>query len=225
MMKKMIAAGMAMLVVSSYGGTFELEDLFSITLPDGWVKVPDQVMVSYNEEALEKSEDETAVIYDYGFQLADADGWLKYPCVLIRVEYDGRYSSGDLERYAEQADTDTVKVDEGNTFFMEVHEKSGIKALAARQLTEYGFIEMQGLATVDSFSEFEGVYREAFSNLQLDSQIQYQPRITDNAPVLGNINLGKVLLVSLQAALIGAGLWLVYSLLKRAVKRSKPSRA
>ena len=54
----------------------------------------------------------------------------------------------------------------------------------------------------------------------LDDLIRYQPRITDHAPALGSINVGKVVVVFIQAALVGGVLWLIYGAIRNAVKRS-----
>lgn len=211
-MKKVVAICLVSLAVSAGAGTFETEDLFSITLPHGWVRMPDDVLVSYAEAKNE--------VYDYGFQLSDAEKWLAYPCILVQANYDGRYSTGDLERFAEDSGGNIADYDAGKALFTEVLVQDGIKVLVGRQLTEYGFIELKGFAPEEAFDEYEGVFREAFSKLKIDELIQYKPQITDNAPVVGNINLGKAVIVCVQAALIGGVLWLVYSLIKRTVTRS-----
>jgi len=222
-MKRAITIALAVLSISAYAGTFETEDLFSITLPDGWVRMPDDVLISYAETMAENSVDEEAPFYDYGFQLNSSDGWLTYPCVMVQVNYTGRYATGDLDRYAEDAGGENVQLNDAKDLFMDVREQNGVKILIARQLTEYGFIELSGFAPEETFAQYENIFRDAFSTLKLDEKIQYKPQITDNAPVVGSINIGKVVLVGIQAALVGGVLWLVYVLLKGVLKRSLKS--
>ncbi len=219
MKKRVITLYLAALVVSAGAGSFETEDLFSIALPKGWVRMPDDVLVSYAEAAAETASEEPAQVYDYGFQLSSSEEWFSYPCILVQVKNIGRFSTGDLERFAESTEGSTSQLNDDKSLIIEVHERDGIDVLVGRQLTEYGYIELSGFAPADTFSEYEGVFREAFSNLKLDDRILYKPRITDNAPVIGNINLGKVFLVCLQAAVVGGVLWLIYGLLKRLLKR------
>lgn len=224
MTKQLIAACMVMLAVVAGAGTFETEDLFSITLPSGWVRMPDNVMLTYAENVAQQSPDAPAEVYDYGFQLESAQEWFSYPCILVQVQNIGRFSTGDLERFAQNAEGEVSSMN-NDTLFMDVHEMDGVKVLVARQLTEYGFIELSGFATADTFEEYEAAFRDAFSSLQIDELLQYKPQITDNAPVVGSINLGKVVLVFVQAALIGGGLWLVYGLLKRLIRRPSVKNA
>lgn len=221
-MKKLIAAWMMVLALSASAGTFETEDYFAITLPQGWVQVPEDVLVQYNEANIEA--DENAQVYEYAFQYKTSDQWLSYPCILVQVNNFGRYSTGELGRFAEESSGEQLLLDEDKALFMEVREEGDIKVVVARQLTEYGYIEFNGYSTVDAFSEFEPVFLEAFSTLKIDDVIRYTPQITDNAPVVGSINLGKVILVFIQAALVGGALWIIYSLFRRIAGR-KPKEA
>lgn len=219
MTKNILMTIMMALAVVAHAGTFETEDLFSITLPEGWVRMPDDVLLQY-AEAVSESDDEALPVYDYGFQLKSSEEWLSYPCVLVQVNYFGRFSTGDLERFARDSEGGIVDMNGNKTLFIGVQEQDGVKVLVGRQLTEYGYIELNGFATSDNFSEIEGVFREAFTNLKIDERIQYKPRMTDNAPTIGEINVGKVVVYSIQAALVGGLLWGIYGLVRNSIKRS-----
>jgi hypothetical protein len=210
-----------LLTLSVGAGAFETEDLFSITLPDGWVRMPDQVLISYAEQMEKAAPEGDASYFDYGFQLADEETPLAYPCVLIQVHYLGRFATGDLERFARNFGGENAHLNDDKTLFTAVQEQDGVKILIGRQLTEYGFIELKGFATADTFDRYAPVFDEAFSNLSLDDRILYQPRITDNAPVVGSINVGKVVVVFIQAAVVGALLWLVYGFIRSKIRRVK----
>jgi hypothetical protein len=215
-MKKIVAVCLVAVAVSVSAGTFNTEDRFSVTLPAGWVRMPNDVLDSYAASLDEASPDESGQFFDYGFQLKDAGDWLAYPCILVQVNREGRFETGELARSAgEQSEVDMEKA-----LLMEVRGQGDVKILVARQLTEYGFIELRGFASAEGFDEYEALFRQAFSGLRVDDPYGYKPQITDNAPVVGSINLGKVLVVGIQSAVVGAVLWLVYSLLRRKFKRA-----
>ncbi|MBN2164103.1 MAG: hypothetical protein JXR25_07185 [Pontiellaceae bacterium] len=218
MIKQVITACAVALTLSAGAETFETEDFFAITIPDSWVQVPVSVLENFAEQV--ESEDASVPPYDYAFQADASAGWLSYPCILVQVRNIGRFASGDLERFAQDAAGDDVNLGGNSTLFMEVREQDGVKILFGRQLTEYGFIEMTGYAPAESFDEYKGIFEETFSTLKIGDEISYKPRFTDNAPVIGSVNLGKVLVICVQASIVGAGLWLVYSLFRRKLKRA-----
>ena len=222
-MKMIITVCFAAMALSSFGETFYTEDGFSINLPDYWIQVPPAVLQNYEEQQVaSEAIDDVSLVYDYGFQLDYGDGvWLTYPCILVQVQNVGRFSTGDLERFRQTAEGDAADLAEDKTLFLDIRTQGNIKTLVGRQLTEYGYIELTGFATVDQFESYESVFREAFSTLGIDELIKYKPQITDNAPVVGSVNLGKVLLIVVESALIGGVLWFVYSLVKRAVRKTK----
>ena len=220
MIKRVISAGVVALAVSVTAGTFETEDYFAITLPDGWVQVPASVLANFSERMNDEDTEAATPMYDYGFQADSSSGWLSYPCVLVQVRNIGRFASGDLERFAEEVEGSDVSLEGNSTLFMEVREQNGVKVLFGRQLTEYGFIEMTGFATTETFDEYKSMFEETFASLAIDDVLKYKPRMTDNAPVVGSVNLGKVFVIFVQAALVGAALWFVYSMVRRKLKRA-----
>lgn len=220
MIKRFLILVFAFLSISALAETFETEDYFSITLPEGWVPVPPDLLVQASEALYP---DEPIQSYDYGFQSQASDNQLIFPFILAQVNYVGRYSTGELERFAESSMGNDGTVDNEKALFMEMRQKDGFNVLVARQLTEYGYIEFSGFADTETFAEYESVFREAFSSLGIDDVIRYQPQITDNAPVVGDINVGKVLVVFLQAALVGGVLWFIYGTIRNRLKRSLKS--
>ena len=151
MMKRTILTCIAMCAITAGAGTFETEDLFTITLPDGWVRMPDEVLISYAEAVDEMAGGEEVQYFDYGFQLADENTPLAYPCVMVQVHNVGRFATGDLERFAQDFGDVNATLNDDKTLFMATQEQNGINILVARQLTEYGFIELKGFATGETF--------------------------------------------------------------------------
>jgi len=237
LMKKTIAVCILAIAVSANGKTFETDDGFSITLPDGWVQIPGSVLQSFAAKVDELSPDTPRQVYDYGYQM-DGDGrWLTYPYILVQVRPEGRIPSGELARYQElrsqKGDIDLSEVRFGASTYDKEHQilwsmltapaqdGESAKALIAVKLTELGYIRLTGCATETSFDEYEKVFREAFSSLGIDEFIAYKPQFADTMPVIGGILTGKVILWSVQAVVIGGVLWLVYIRIKRLARKSR----
>ena len=236
-MKRMIAACIAAIAVSAGGKTFETYDDFSITLPDGWVEIPGSVLQAYAQKVNELSPHTPQQMYDCGYQMDNDGNWLTYPYILVQFRPAGRIPWGELARFPEmnskRADIGLSEVSMGeSTYDKENHilwstlttptqDGETAKALIAVKLTEVGYIRLTGCATEDSFNEYEKVFREAFTSLEIDESIAYKPQFGDAMPVVGGIMTGKVLVWCIQAVVIGGALWLVYILLKRLVRKGK----
>ena len=246
-MKRIIAACIVATVFSVNGKTFETDDEFSIILPDGWVQIPGSVLQGFSAKMDELSPDTPRQVYDYGYQI-DKDGtWLAYPYILVQVRSEGRIPSGQLARYnafAPEMEEDINKVKEGfsdilsdasmdepvydsenkilwTSFSANVLDGDDVKALVGMRLTEMGYIQLTGYAPMDSFAEYERIFRDAFGNLVLSADIEYQPQFSDTAPVIGGFNTAKLMVFVVQAVLIGGVLWLVYIRIKRLVRKGK----
>ncbi len=246
-MKRTIAACIAAIAISAGGETFDTGEGFAITLPNGWVQIPGSVLQVFSARMDDLSPDTPQQVYDYGYQIEDDGKWLTYPYILVQVRPEGRIPSGQLVRYNQFApemeeDIETVKngfsdvlsdasMDEPaydsenkilwTSLSANVLDGADVKALVGMRLTEMGYIQLTGYAPLDSFAEYERIFREAFVNLVLDADIEYQPQFSDTAPVIGGFNTVKLLVFILQAVLIGSFLWLVYIFLKRKICKSK----
>jgi hypothetical protein len=234
----MIAACFAAIAVFANGETFETDDDFSITLPDGWIQIPGGALQGFSENIDHLSPDTPRQVYDYGYQMGNDGKWLTYPYVLVQVRPEGRIPSGELARFQmmspKQGAINLSEISFGesaydkenqilwSTLTMQPQEGMPVKALIAVKLTELGYIRFTGCATEASFDEYEKVFIEAFSSLGMHESIVYKPQFADSMPVIGGIMTGRVLIWFIQAVAIGGVLWLVYSLLKRAARKRKP---
>jgi hypothetical protein len=237
MMKRTIAACIAAIALSAGGETFETDDEFSITLPDGWIQVPGSVLQSFSAKMDELSPDTPRQVYDYGYQIENDGKWLTYPYILGQFRPAGRIPWGELARYQKMSsqvgDIGLSEMRVGEPTYdkehqilwstLTTHTETGeaVKALVAVKLTELGYIRLTGCATEGSFNEYEKVFRDAFSSLVINESIAYKPQFGDGMPVIGGIMTGKVLIWIVQAIVIGGALWLVYFLLKRLARKSK----
>jgi hypothetical protein len=231
MKKRTIAVCIASIAVAVCGETFETDDEFSITLPDGWVQIPGSVLQDFSENIDQLSPDSPPEVYDYGYQMENGGKWLAYPYVLVQIRPEGRIPSGELARFqrmipeAEGIDLSEVRFGESaydkenqilwSTLSMQPPDGEPVKALIAVKLTELGYIRFTGCAADASFDEYEKLFISAFSSVRMGESIAYKPQFSDGMPVIGGIMTGKVLIWFIQAVLIGGVLWLVYFYLKR----------
>ena len=221
--------------------TFETKDDFTLTLPDEWVEIPREVLNQFEAALLEASQGKNQQKYEYGYQLNSAKNWLEYPYILVQVNRTGRVPEGQLTQYEKiEAGFDqglkqaedalngvisggrqgSVLYDEVNHILwsgltMNVTGFGEIKGTVAIKLTEFGFIQVMGYADAISFSHYSAIFKEAVNTLVVAEEYQYKPRITDNAPVIGGINLGRTAIAALIGAIIGGVFGLAAFLLKK----------
>jgi hypothetical protein len=228
-MKRTIILSLATITLSVFGSTFDTQDQFSIGLPDNWTEIPKDVLDEFSDNVVKLAPQNPKQIYDYGYQLSESKGWLQYPYILVQVKNVGRVASGELKQYkkleegfAEGLDqvndsfSDIISnasfgetvYDEGNkilwtTISMDVEGSGLVKAVIAVKLTEKGIIQFNAYATEATFDQYAQIYRNAFIDLDIAESITYNPQLTDNAPVIGGINMGKVLSAGIRGAIIG----------------------
>ncbi len=69
---------------------------FSLTLPDGWVEIPQEVLEQKYEETMRMAPNLAAVRFEYGFQRGPVQDYIDLPGVMIDVSSDGRPSIAEL---------------------------------------------------------------------------------------------------------------------------------
>jgi len=243
-MKKTLAAIFMASALFVEADTFQTSQ-FSLTLPDSWVEIPKEVLDAYSEQLAQLAPDNPKQVYDYGYQYHDPEGWFRYPYILVQIKNVGRISSGELGQYkkirkgldegVDDVETNLSGIlsnasigepihDEENqilwtTMSMDVNSVGRINAITALKLTEQGFIQFNAYATEATFNKCADVYRTAFSGLHINASIAYKPQVTDNAPSIGGVNMGKVAIAGLKGALIG-GIIGLFSWIKKKRKNS-----
>jgi|GEM_PF-994305 len=65
---------------------------YSLTIPDGWVRIPDDILRNTVKKMLKPDQ---ALLYDAGFQPPTAPHWFAYPYVLVQII---RYADFGLDR-------------------------------------------------------------------------------------------------------------------------------
>jgi len=223
---------------------FRTNDGFTVTLPPGWVEIPQEILRNYEAALLEISQGKNLQKYSYGYQTSIAINWLEHPYILVQVKRDGRIPEGQLKKYkklkeefsegGEKAEAmysgflsnakqgETIYDDENHvlwsTLLMTVAEIGNVKALIAVKLTEFGFVQIMGYSIEEEFNQYEPIYKSMVNTLSLNEKDAYKPRLTDNAPVLWGINLGQSAIAGIIAGAIG-GLIALVGFLGRRIKK------
>jgi hypothetical protein len=215
--------------------TFVTSDEFAVRLPLGWAEAPPEALRDLEAAIGELSGGTNTQKFDHGYQLASARTWFQYPYILIQVNRGGRIPEGELThlerieselregvQMAESSlDTIVSNSSQGQTLYDEKEHVlwstlsadfqgvGRVRGLIALRLTEYGFVQVMGYATEDTFAEYSPVFREAVRDLVFAEQHQYQPSLTDHAPLLWGVNLGKVAIAGLAGVTLAGVVMLV----------------
>jgi len=209
--------------------TFSSRDGFVIILPSGWAEAPPEALQNIEASIREFSQGATAQKYDYGYQLSSALTWFEYPYILVQVNRKGRVPEGQLTQYKKLDagfDQGVERIEKslggiasitkhGENLYdesshilwrrmdMEVQGVGAVRAVIAVKLTEFGYIQLMGYATEDTFLRYAPVFQAAFRTLKVAEADRYRPRLTDHAPTFLGVNLGRVAIAALVGALLG----------------------
>ena len=234
-MKMILAVSIAALTTAAGGATFQTDDQFSITLPEGWVKIPGGVLQQFSNQMDQQYPDVHQQQYNYGFQLDTASHWLTYPYILVQVNRGGKVDQAALDRSeniksgmeksialakerfsacvsdaavaAPTCDAENHMV--WTTLSMDVAGER-VKSIVGVKLTEYGFIRMSGYAPTDVFDNYVEGFKQAFANVSLDSSIEYQAQLPQAIqPAVATDRAGVGSFPYGAAALIGGVFWVV----------------
>ena len=75
------------------------KDGFSISIPDGWIEIPADIIEANEREAARLAPNFPAQHYDFGFQLASSENWLEYPYILVQIKNTSRIPERQLEKF------------------------------------------------------------------------------------------------------------------------------
>lgn len=203
---------------------------YQISLPGDWVEIPKEALEQYQKAVSDATGQK--MTYEYGYQSTQTDNWFEYPYALVQVKRTGRIPEGQLKNYKKiesEMSEGLKKVEEsagsllsntaqGETIYdptihtlwssvsVDVEGVGKVKGLTAVKLTEYGYIQFMGYALEKEFAQFEPLYRKIVHSIKVEEKDIYKPRITDNAPTVFGINLGRTAIAAIVGALI-AGLF------------------
>ncbi|MDA2935029.1 SPOR domain-containing protein [Acidobacteria bacterium AH-259-D05] len=190
---------------------FENQDDFAIHLPQNWVEIPSKVLRQYSK-TVSRGVGES-LSYDYGFQLAPVDKWLTHPYILIQVKRSGRIPERVLNQYKQisvgvskgirEAQDEWSKLSNaqlGETLYdteneilwmnlsVDVRRVGRVNGQVAVKLTDFGYIQVMGYATKDTFSSYQSLFQEIAKQMTLADSIKY----TDNEKRSAYSDLNRV---------------------------------
>lgn len=223
--------------------TFEASSDYQITVPGDWVEIPREVIDQYQQVISDNTGQH--VTYEYGYQASKNENWFVYPYALVQIKRNGRIPEDQLTKYKriengfdegmkyveETAGEVLSNMSQGETVYdpgihtlwsnisMDVEGIGRARAFIAVRLTEYGFIQFMGYALEQNFSQYESLYRKMVHSINIEEKNMYKSRITENAPTISGINLGRVAISAIIGTLIG-GLFGLYKMFKRRTRKT-----
>lgn len=245
--KRFLYAIIGFIVLASPSTTVRANQLyqksvFSISLPDGWVEIPSDVMHAYEKKIKRLAPNASAPQYDYGFQLGSADKWFKYPYILVRIKNTGRIPESQIEKleeYSVQESLDKLKGDlspvisdiqVGKMYYdktakiiwlrveSNIYGVGYVSGLSGIIPTEEGFIQVSGYSLKSNYSYYEPLFINAAMSVTPSSELVYTPKWSDSLPpAVSGINWGKVVEKAIAGAILG-GLLTLFAGLRRKKK-------
>jgi hypothetical protein len=219
---------------------------FSLTLPNGWVEVPQDVLTAVNDEVKRQGQGASMPRYDYAFQPGSAQNWLEYPYVLVQISNVGRTTEGQLKKlpaidtnqilsgtasklsgFMSNTKLGQMQYDQAAhviwmTSQTDVKGVGKVQGLTGTIPTEKGVVQLHGYALESGFAEFLPTFRQIVQSTAIAPDLAYKPRWSDDVPLVGGINWAKVGEKVLAGGIAGAFIGLIAALVRRSRRTSKP---
>lgn len=227
-------------VVSTASASELKKNGFSISLPDGWVEIPRDVIDSYEKEIARIAPKANAQHYDYGFQLDSSKNWFEYPYILVQVKNTGRIPESQLEKleeYSVQESLDKQKkavssimsdIQPGKMVYdkqtkmiwmrieanvVNIGPISGISGMVP---TEKGFIQVMGWSLRENYPTYEAIFQSVAVSVSPEAGLAYKPRWSDSLPsAVTGMDWGKVIGKAIAGAIICGIIALIVALRKK----------
>lgn len=225
-------------VPTPYAGVAFQKDSFTITLPDGWIEIPQDVLAAAYTEVEKQAPNAKIPRYDYGYQLGSAQNWMEYPYILVQVNKASRIPEHQLESMSTIDLNDKLKDHVANmrtlmsnaslgkmqydktahvvwlaTLF-DVVDAGKIQGISGLVPTENGFVQIHAYSKTSNFESYLPVFRQIILGTTISPSLTYKPRWTDRSPILSGIDWGKVAGKGIAGAVVG-GLIAIFAGRKR----------
>jgi len=217
-----------------------VKNVFSITIPVGWVEIPRDIIDEYEASLVKKMPNAPKQHYECGFYPESTIG-LTYPYLLIQLNNSGRIPQGEIESMAGYSPQKSVdKIDFGATITnakagemiyekdkniiwsvgsVDIEGRGSITGLTGIMPTETGFILAVGASYSDDYSVNSKVFRDIILSIKPNLNLTYKTKISDKYPFLSRLSnpevIGKVI-----GGLLLAGLFSLSSYLSK-IKKQK----
>jgi hypothetical protein len=214
---------------------------FTLSLPDGWIEIPQEVLTSVRDELVRQATNAKVPKYDYGFQLETAQNWMEYPYVLVQVSNTGRVpehqlksmpkmdlnemlknNAADLKSLMSNVTLGQMQYDETAhvvwvTYRSDVVGIGKVQGISGLIPTEKGYLQVHCYSTESNFQTYLPIFRQIVTSVAISPGLAYKPRWADNSPILSGIDWSQVAAKAIGGAIIG-GLIALFAALKRRKK-------
>ena len=215
-------------VSHSYAAVAVQKESFTITLPDGWIEIPQDVLTAMYEELKKQAPNAKIPKYDYGFQLASSQNWMEYPYILVQVNKASRIPEHQLkslptidlnEKIKDQAANmkslmssasfGKMQYDEAAhvvwiTMQSDVVNVGRIQGISGLIPTETGYVQIHAYSTESNFQSYLPAFRQIITTTTINPSLVYKPHWTDNSPILSGIDWGQVASKAIAGGVFGA---------------------
>jgi len=224
----------------AHGGELHQKKGFAITIPDGWIEMPRNIIDTFENEVSKQAPNVKKQHYDYGFQLESSNNWFEYPYILVQIQDIGRIPENQLEKLEKYSFKDTIDerkkdlsslasdIEVGKMYYdkqekiiwmrleMNVVNIGIVSGLSGMVPTEKGFIQIVGYSLQNDFSNNEHIFRSVSMSVLPEPDFVYKPKWSDNLPpVISRIDWGKVAGKAVAGAIIGGIIALIVGLTKK----------
>ncbi len=191
---------------------------FSITLPDGWVEIPRDLMDAHEKEISRVAPNFPVQHLDYGFQSGSSKNWFEYPIISVKIHNTGRAPESQLkkiEEYSFQESFDNYKKELSSVLSIMqtgkmLYDKQNriiwmrldanianigpISGIAGMVLTEMGFIQVTGFSLKKDYATYEAIFQSVALSVSPEPELTYKSKWSDSLPsTVTGIDWGKVM--------------------------------
>lgn len=186
----------------AYSGQMHQKNSFSITLPDGWIEIPREVIDAYKGAISRIAPNRQKQDYDYncGFQLGNAKKWFGYPYIVVQINNTGRIPKNQLENCERIPLQEIYDKNKKGLFPLTLDLRVGkmyydkqakivwlrsesnvvnvglIAGIIGMVLTEKGFIQVDGWSLKDDFSIYEPIFQSVARSVAPEPWLVYKPK-------------------------------------------------
>jgi hypothetical protein len=233
-----VFAAIFLSVPNSYAAVAFQKDSFTITLPEGWIAIPQDVLAAMYTEVKKQAPNAKIPRYDYGFQLGSSQNWMEYPYILVQVNKASRIPEHQLESLPTIDLNEKLKDQAANmqtlmssaslgkmqydkaahivwvTMQSDVVNVGKIQGISGLIPTEIGFVQVHAYSKTSDFESYVPMFRQIIVGTAINPSLVYKPRWTDSSPIFSGIDWGQVAGKAIAGAVIG-GLIALFAGIKR----------
>ncbi len=199
---------------------------FSISLPDGWVEIPRNVLDEYARGLAAAAPNAPSQHYNYGFQSPGKD-WFEYPYILSQVLNTGRIPDNELsqienipidkeidkQRAAFEPAMSDLQVGKPGydraeniiwlSIEMNVTGVGTVAGISGMVPTQNGLLTVNGYAPKAEFATHEPAFRLAIKSLKPSADLVYKPGTGSTASRRG-FQIGRIVGFAIVGGIVAA---------------------